>query len=108
MAEEQARRQPAWQRKLLEGAGEILSMHLSGMIGGQNVDIREAARAKADADQAQAQTGVRIPRPGERDFQNALPNLTAAQRLRAVLAEFGLQDLEATRYPGLKLGSDSN
>ena len=33
---------------------------------------------------------------------------SAAQRLRAVLAEFGLQDLEATRYPGLKLGSDSN
>jgi hypothetical protein len=33
---------------------------------------------------------------------------SAAQRLRAVLAEFGLQDLEGTRYPGLKLGSDSN
>jgi hypothetical protein len=33
---------------------------------------------------------------------------SAAQRLRAVLAEFGLQGLEATRYPGLKLGSDSN
>lgn len=82
MAEAQARQQPAWQRKLLEGAGEILSMHLSGMIGGQNVDIREAARAKADADRAQAQTGVRIPRPGERDFQNALPNLTAAQQFR--------------------------
>jgi hypothetical protein len=32
---------------------------------------------------------------------------SAAQRLRAVLAEFGLQGLEATRYP-LKLGSDSN
>jgi hypothetical protein len=36
------------------------------------------------------------------------PKRSAAQRLRAVLAEFGLQDLEATRYPGLKLGSDSN
>jgi hypothetical protein len=36
---------------------------------------------------------------------------SAAQRLRAVLAEFGLEELEATRYPGLKsvkLGSDSN
>jgi hypothetical protein len=33
---------------------------------------------------------------------------SAAQRLRAVLAEFGLQDLEGTRYPGLKLGSDSD
>jgi len=33
---------------------------------------------------------------------------SAGQRLRAVLAEFGLQHLEATRYPGLKLGSDSN
>jgi hypothetical protein len=33
---------------------------------------------------------------------------SAAQRLRAVLAEFGLPGLEATRYPGLKLGSDSN
>jgi hypothetical protein len=33
----------------------------------------------------------------------------AAQRLRAVLAEFGLQGLETLRYPGLdKLGSDSN
>jgi methyltransferase family protein len=32
---------------------------------------------------------------------------SAAQRLRAVLAEFGLQDLEATRYP-LKLGSESS
>jgi hypothetical protein len=36
------------------------------------------------------------------------PKRSAAQRLRAVLAEFGLQGLEATRYPGLKLGSDSN
>ncbi len=38
---------------------------------------------------------------------------SAAQRLRALLAEFGLQALEAVRYPGLevadpKLGSDSN
>jgi hypothetical protein len=32
---------------------------------------------------------------------------SAAQRLRAVLAEFGLQELEATRYP-LKLGSESS
>jgi hypothetical protein len=34
---------------------------------------------------------------------------SAAQRLRALLAEFGLQGLEAVRYPELaKLGSDSN
>jgi hypothetical protein len=33
---------------------------------------------------------------------------SATQRLRAVLAEFGLQELEARRYHGLKLGSDSN
>jgi hypothetical protein len=33
---------------------------------------------------------------------------SAAERLRAVLAEFGLQSLEAERYPGLELGSDSN
>jgi hypothetical protein len=33
---------------------------------------------------------------------------SAAQRLRSVLAEFGLQELEARRYRGLKLGSDSN
>jgi hypothetical protein len=32
---------------------------------------------------------------------------SAAQRLRALLAEFGLEDLERVRYP-LKLGSDSN
>jgi hypothetical protein len=32
---------------------------------------------------------------------------SAAERLRAVLAEFGLASLEAVRYP-LKLGSDSN
>jgi hypothetical protein len=32
---------------------------------------------------------------------------SAAERLRAILAEFGLQSLEAQRYP-LKLGSDSN
>jgi hypothetical protein len=34
-------------------------------------------------------------------------NASAAQRLRALLAEFGLQNLEPLRYP-LKLGSDSN
>ena len=33
---------------------------------------------------------------------------SAAQRLRALLAEFGLQGLEPVRYPKLKLGSDSN
>jgi Methyltransferase domain len=34
---------------------------------------------------------------------------SAAQRLRALLAEFGLQALEPVRYPALsKLGSDSN
>jgi hypothetical protein len=33
---------------------------------------------------------------------------SAAERLRAVLAEFGLQALEPQRYPGLELGSDSN
>jgi hypothetical protein len=34
---------------------------------------------------------------------------SAAQRLRALLAEFGLQGLEPVRYPELaKLGSDSN
>ena len=32
---------------------------------------------------------------------------SAAERLRAILAEFGLQSLEAQRYP-LELGSDSN
>jgi hypothetical protein len=34
----------------------------------------------------------------------------AAQRLRAILAEFGIAELEARRYPGLpqELGSDSN
>jgi hypothetical protein len=36
-------------------------------------------------------------------------NRSAAQRLRALLAEFGLQGLELVRYPELaKLGSDSN
>jgi hypothetical protein len=35
------------------------------------------------------------------------PKHSAAQRLRAVLAEFGLESLEPLRYP-LKLGSDSN
>jgi hypothetical protein len=33
---------------------------------------------------------------------------SAMQRLRAVLAEFGLEELEVARYPALKLGSDSN
>lgn len=32
----------------------------------------------------------------------------AAERLRALLEEFGLGALEPLRYPGLKLGSDSN
>jgi len=36
------------------------------------------------------------------------PKRSAAERLRAVLSEFGLQGLEPLRYPGLKLGSDSN
>jgi hypothetical protein len=40
--------------------------------------------------------------------QTGQAKYSAAQRLRAVLAEFGLQSLETTRYPGLKLGSDSN
>ena len=82
MAAERALQVPAWQRKLLQGASDIAGLHLSGLIGGQNVDIQMAARAKADADQAQAKTGIRIPRPGERDFQNALPNLTAAHQFR--------------------------
>jgi hypothetical protein len=33
---------------------------------------------------------------------------SAAQRLRLLLAEFGLQALEPVRYPGLESGSDSN
>ena len=33
---------------------------------------------------------------------------SAAQQLRGLLAEFGLQTLEAARYPDLQLGSDSN
>jgi hypothetical protein len=33
---------------------------------------------------------------------------SAAERLRAVLTEFGLESLEAQRFPGLELGSDSN
>ena len=34
--------------------------------------------------------------------------VASANRLRQILAEFGLQGLEPLRYPGLKLGSDSN
>jgi hypothetical protein len=33
---------------------------------------------------------------------------SAAERLRAILVEFGLEALESQRYPALKLGSDSN
>ena len=33
---------------------------------------------------------------------------SAAERMRALLGEFGLESLEAVRYPALKLGSDSN
>ena len=33
---------------------------------------------------------------------------SAAGRMRALLGEFGLESLEAIRYPALKLGSDSN
>jgi hypothetical protein len=36
------------------------------------------------------------------------PKQSAAQRLRQLLAEFGLQGLEPLRYPGIELGSDSN
>ncbi len=41
--------------------------------------------------------------------QTGQPKRAATERLRALLAEFGLQSLEPVRYPGLpKSGSDSN